>query len=244
MGWFEKKQDFEQELVAAKIESEAPKNPAEEWVWVSGYKGTDKDMQCHNYQYEMNKQHDMPEDVEIVACLRGFHLCLYLNDVFRYYDVMYNNRFFEVRALVRKDDVKNYSYETGRKLVSKSIIFTRELTVDEILNARVTTVRPADRVILNMENWTDDEKQKCLNVGFSAMCDLMCINKLVELGYSHPFARYVYNNGAYDVALSVGSQKDLSMDMKGLFIHDDIQRRYADRERRRNDRAWHREVSF
>ena len=212
---------------------------------MTGYKGTDKDMKCNDYQYEMNKQHDMPEDAEIVECHSGFHLCMRLNDVFRYYDAMYNNRFFEVRALVRKADLENYGYATGCKIVSKSIMFTRELTVDEILNARVTTVRPADRAILNIENWTDEEKRMCLKVGFSIMCDNMRIKNLVEVGYSQAFARYVYDNGAYEVALAVGAEKDLSMDMKGMFIHDDIQRRYADRERRRSSSAGrYREMSF
>ena len=41
----------------------------DEWIWVDGYKGTDEDMKCHDFQYELNKQFDMPEDVKIKSCL-------------------------------------------------------------------------------------------------------------------------------------------------------------------------------
>ena len=34
------------------------KKESEEWVWVNGYKGTDKDMKCRDFQYEMHKQID------------------------------------------------------------------------------------------------------------------------------------------------------------------------------------------
>ena len=64
-----------------------PVTPAEEWVWVTGYKGTDRDMKCRNYQYEMGKLHQMPEDEVIVDCASGFHLCLNMNDVAKYYEI-------------------------------------------------------------------------------------------------------------------------------------------------------------
>lgn len=39
----------------------APEMPEEKWIWVDGYKGTDKDMKCRGYQYEFGKQFDIPE---------------------------------------------------------------------------------------------------------------------------------------------------------------------------------------
>ena len=49
----------------------------EEWIWVTGYKGTDKDMKCRDYQYELGKQHDMPEGTDITMCYSGFHFFFY-----------------------------------------------------------------------------------------------------------------------------------------------------------------------
>lgn len=37
----------------------------EEWVWVDGFKGTDKDMKCRDYQYELNKCFDISDDKDI-----------------------------------------------------------------------------------------------------------------------------------------------------------------------------------
>lgn len=90
-------------------ESEDKSKGTEEWVWVTGYKGTDKDMKCRDYQYEMNKQHDMPEGSEIDICRSGFHFCDKPEDVFRYYRAERGNRFFEVKALVRRWN-KNGNY--------------------------------------------------------------------------------------------------------------------------------------
>ena len=87
---------------------EPTSEPEEEWIWVEGYKGTDKDMKCRDFQYGLGVQYDMPEDQEIQECESGFHLCLYLSDVFHYYEVGCGNRFFKVKALVRKVDKESY----------------------------------------------------------------------------------------------------------------------------------------
>ena len=48
----------------------------EEWIWVKGFKGTDKNMRCKgNYQYELDKQFNLDADVEPVICSKGFHFC-------------------------------------------------------------------------------------------------------------------------------------------------------------------------
>ena len=65
-----------------------------EWIWVEGYKGTDKDMKCRDFQFEIGKEYSVLKDEEPVMCEKGFHLCLKLSDVFTYYDICNNNRFF------------------------------------------------------------------------------------------------------------------------------------------------------
>lgn len=77
--------------------TEENKEP-EEWIWVDGYKATKADMTCYDYQYELGKQHDMPEDEDIIECRSGFHLCLRLEDVFSYYKIGKDNRFFQGKS--------------------------------------------------------------------------------------------------------------------------------------------------
>ena len=112
-----------------------------EYVWVEGYKGTDKNMCCHNdFQYELGVEVSLPEDEEPVVCKRGFHFCTELKDVFYYYRISKNHRFFKCKALIKKEDAeKGYSEDdifliktpTGaiKKMVAKKIILTEEIKI-------------------------------------------------------------------------------------------------------------------
>lgn len=194
--------------------------PIEEWVWVSGYKGTDRDMKCRNYQYELNKCFNISEDTEVEMCKHGFHLCLNIAHVMQYYSVHSGNRYFEVKALVRKSDLDMYGedeYIRDRfgnlmhvpdhtKLVAKSIIFTRELTMDEILEP------------YGISDWSEDDKRLVLELGMNAVSNTRIVRELTALGYSEPFANLVVERGMYETAKAVGSQPNLSMDMKCWLI--------------------------
>lgn len=195
-------------------------NSKEEWIWVEGYKGTDKNMCCKDFQYELNKQFDVDENEEVSLCINGFHLCLELDDVFGYYPIGESNRFFKVKALVRRSDKENYkqsyalcspySFYTGfgrnDKLVAKSIIFTSELTCDEILESVWDPEIP------------DKYKDVALKIGLQEACEQFNIDTLVDDGYSLPFATHIEKNCKFEIAHAIASQKDLSMDMKVLYI--------------------------
>ena len=182
--------------------------PEEEWIWVEGYKGTDKDMCCRDFQYELGKQYDMSDDQTVEVCKSGFHLCLKLDDVFDYYKIGCGYRFFKVKALVRKTDKDNYCSHSlywgsyNNKLTSKSIIFLSELTADEILKGT------------GAEELPEEYKQLAIEVDVDYAAQIYRQHILIKDGYSEPFALCVINNGKFDIAHAVGSQKDLSMDMK------------------------------
>lgn len=199
---------------------EVKPEPIDEWIWVEGYKATEKDMTCRGYQYELGTQHDMPEGAEITECESGFHFCKELKHVFKYYIVANNNRFFEVKALVRKSDYEKYGeshmyFEQGyglkftedrTKLVAKSIIFTRELTVDEIV------------AHYSVDDWSEEDKKRIVELGIDEARRYVQIRDLTGFGYSETFARMIVEYSKYDIAKAVGSQPDLSMDMKCWLI--------------------------
>jgi hypothetical protein len=199
-------------------EEENAEPTPEEWVWVEGYKATDKNMCCKDYQYELGKQHDMPEDAEISSCSSGFHLCLKLSDVFGYYEIRNDNRFFKVKALVRKSEVDRYGrhthymfgYRNNDKLAAKSIIFTEECTLDEIFKA----TKAAD--------WSEEDKKLAISIGIKGVQNIRRTNELVSLGYSEGVAKYICENGKYEDATVFASMPDLSIDTKMLLIfrHD------------------------
>lgn len=183
----------------------------EEWVWVTGYKGTDKDMKCRDYQFEMNKQFDMPEGEEIEMCSSGFHFCDKLKFVYSYYNINNGNRFFEVKALVRRWKKDGYYKieQRGDKMVAKSIKFVRELSVDEIFDVI------ADK---EAKSWTTEQKELARQTSIETVRKNIKIGKLVKLGYSEAFATYACLNGAYDMACVMGETPNISMDVKVLTI--------------------------
>lgn len=183
----------------------------EEWIWVTGYKGTDKDMKCRDYQYEMNKQHDMPEGSDIVMCYSGFHFCDKLKDVYGYYSVQDGNRFFEVKALVRRWKKDGYYKVEQRsdKMVAKSIVFTRELTIEEIFDARYDN---------QYKDWTSEQKEMARQTNIYTVENSIKTKKLVDLGYSEAFAAFAVEKGAYEIAETMGMMSDVSMDVKVLTV--------------------------
>lgn len=196
-----------------------------EWVWVNGYKGMDKNMQCWNgFQYELGYQYDMGDDEEIEACCSGYHLCLNMEDVFGYVKLGNGNRFFEVRAMVRKKDLDKYgTYMNSRyygllldnsridKLAAKSIEIVRELSIDEIMEH-----------VPEAAEWCDEYKKMAITTSVKAVQNLIKIDELTKLGYSNTFAHWLVNRDKYGIAKAVGSQEGLSMDMKVFYIMNNI----------------------
>lgn len=212
----------EEEKNVVETTSTVEKEP-EKWVWVDGYKGMDKDMQCHGgFQYELGKHYDMPEDATIEVCEGGFHLCMKLEDVFGYVRIGNGNRFFRVRALVRESDLAEYGqrviYDSSRyfgprshvidKLAAKSIEIVSELNRDEILECSG----------YRLSDFADKYKDLLISHGYKYTVSMMHINELTEYGYSMPFATWLVDNHKYDIAKVAGSQSDMSMDMKALMI--------------------------
>ena len=112
-----------------------------EWVRVKGYKGMKEDMKAHyDFQYELGKTYTVEDPDSVAICEYGYHFSLNLKDVFRYYDLVNNNRFFKVEALVRKKDYDEYgkTYTTTifsdrvDKLVAKEITILEEVSVEEM----------------------------------------------------------------------------------------------------------------
>lgn len=208
----------------------------EEYIWVKGFKGTDKDMRCKgDYQYELGKQFDLDADVEPVTCSKGFHFCKDLESVFRYYKIGDGNRFFEVEALVKKSDfeptgldqwTKTYmsfaNYDD--KYAAKSIRFIRELTVDEVFD--MITVDEVFDMVTDSEvrGWTEEQKKRAMETSIRAVKAEIREFDLCAAGYSPAFAKYIsIDEGRYKTAMAMASLPDASMDVKVMAIFMDNQ---------------------
>lgn len=193
----------------------------EEYVWVEGYKGTDKNMKCRDYQYELNKQFNMPDDTKIDVCNSGFHLCPELNQVFQYYSVGNGNRFFKVMALVPKKqtetrtlDVGSFTYSNKpNKYAAKSIIFLSECTPKEVLSAKYDEEKIRDL--------TDEEMvDVCANgdIALGKIIKRKVIVELVDLGYSEDIAKITFENDRVYLAKALAKQTNISWDTRILAL--------------------------
>lgn len=198
MNWFKKKNE-----TASETENASFRASKEEWVWVDGYKGTDKNMTCRDMTYEIGRQYDY--DGEVSPCVGGYHLCLKLDHVFDYYDVENGNRFFKVRALVKKNNLETYNDydywgEQRHKLAAKSIVFEEEVTSEEIFTQ---TEKYND---MSPELW-----EKVRECGFDGAMRYFKIQELIACGFSKQLAEYIYFNRSDELAKALVSQEGLEM---------------------------------
>jgi len=89
-----------------------------------GYKVTDKNLKCRNYQFELKKI--FIQDGKPIPCENGFHYCNVLADCFGYYTFTTENRVFEIQ------DLGDTALE-GDKSCTNKIKFIRELSWLEVL---------------------------------------------------------------------------------------------------------------
>jgi hypothetical protein len=199
----------------------------EEWIWINGYKATDKDMKCCDFQYEMHTRIDMPEGAEISTCSSGFHLCTELKDTFSYYEPQDGNRYFHVRALVRKSDYANLNVDptpgtyaaflrafsgSDSKLAAKSIEFVSEVSREELERWLVDNVINADKL-------SPEFLAMVPNISVSEAFQKQQACELEAAGYPYTLARYImkYHADSFDKAMEL-AMSGITMDTKMLLV--------------------------
>lgn len=95
------------------------------WIWVDAFKATDANMVCKGKQYHMNVEHTYNGNVHLGT--KGYHVCTNLRHCFKEYPYDFRNRFFKVKALVKRTDYQ-YRNPNNTILVAKAIRFTEEIT--------------------------------------------------------------------------------------------------------------------
>ena len=93
---------------------------------MKAYKAFNPDMTCRGFQYEIGKTYEIQG--EPIMCARGFHACLNLETVFRYYSPYKKPILCEVEVL---GDVIHGGFFDD-KVVTNKIKIVRELTEDEV----------------------------------------------------------------------------------------------------------------
>ena len=96
------------------------------------YKGFDKDLKCHGYQFEVGKTYK--HDGEVSVCNSGFHSCSNPLDVLNYYDI--TSRF----ALVEVSGECQYHPEDS-KIASAEITIKAELKLPEFIKDAIDFIK-------------------------------------------------------------------------------------------------------
>ena len=105
---------------------------------VVAYKGTDKDMACRGFAFELGRTYE--HDGKVVACQSGFHACENPFDVWSYYGPADGNRFFRVTLggeLSRHGD--------DSKIAAGRITLDAELRLPDLVNDAVKWVIAATK---------------------------------------------------------------------------------------------------
>ncbi len=97
------------------------------------YKGTDKDMKCRGFQFELGKEY---EEAEAKLCKKGFHGCEYPLDVFAHYAPA-DSRFF----VAELDGVTDERENRDTKLVGTKIKLRAEIGIAGIVKAAVEHIK-------------------------------------------------------------------------------------------------------
>src|SRR5271170_503313 len=92
---------------------------------MKAYKATNHDLSCQNFVFEIGKKYIYEGKIEL--CKSGFHSCLELFDLQKYYCPS-DSRIFEVEI----DKVSKEKREDS-KVVSAEITLIRELTFNEVM---------------------------------------------------------------------------------------------------------------
>ena len=99
------------------------------------YKGTDKNMQCREFQYELGKT--VKDDGAVRCGNKGFHSCEAPLDVLRYYPMRDGNRYFAAEA----DGVIDRAKNEDSKIASSELTLKTEISVKDLIKAHFEFTR-------------------------------------------------------------------------------------------------------
>ena len=204
----------------------------EKYVWIEGYKGTDKDMKCNGYQYEFGKIHVYEGTPKL--CEAGFHFCKQLDNVFHYYPIGNNHRYFKVRAKYNPKanplpGLSSILFNSDKE-VAIEIEFLEELDITETIMSQFFGVikrqitgkgfstldkNITDRFLENKDYYIN--KIKSSEASYKSIVDDIISETLTKY-YSPALVSFMVNNSlslkVLDTALILGPDDTISNDMK------------------------------
>ena len=129
---------------------------------ITSYKAFDKNMQCHDFQFEVGKEYEM--DGEIECGKRGFHACKNPLELWDYYKML-KSRFAEVEQSGKIDkDGKS------TKVCSSHIKIKAELKLADIINIGIEWLKNVTSPSKYKKDGVLDDSGHYAQIGSSGDC--------------------------------------------------------------------------
>ena len=129
---------------------------------ITSYKAFDKNMQCHDFQFEVGKEYEM--DGEIECGKRGFHACKNPLELWDYYKML-KSRFAEVEQSGKIDkDGKS------TKVCSSHIKIMAELKLADIINIGIEWLKNVTSPSKYKKDGVLDDSGHYAQIGSSGDC--------------------------------------------------------------------------
>ena len=163
------------------------------------YKGTDKDMKCRGFQFELGKEY---EETEAVLCEKGFHGCEYPLDVFAHYAPA-DSRFF----VADLDGVTDEEAEGDSKRAGTKIKLRAEIGIAGIVKASVEYIKEKAE---SSKTQTGDQSAATNTGNRSAATNTGDYSAATNSGYCSAAT----NSGNYSAATNSGNYSAATVDGK------------------------------
>jgi hypothetical protein len=148
---------------------------------VTAWKGTDKNLQCLGFQFEVGKTYT--HEGSVAACSSGFHACRNPMDVWSYYPLGDGNRFFRVQL-----SGKTSEHDGDTKIAAETIYVETEVTLGEMIKAGVK--HTIDATLSEAK----DERFLAASGNYSQLAASGYSSRLAASGYSSQLAASGYSS--------------------------------------------------
>ena len=167
---------------------------------ITSYKAFDKNMQCHDFQFEVGKEYEM--DGEIECGKRGFHACKNPLELWDYYKML-KSRFAEVEQSGKID-----KDEKSTKVCSSHIKIKAELKLADIINIGIEWLKNVTSPSKYKKDGVLDDSGHYTQIGSCDHC--------AQIGSSGDYAQ-IGSSGDY---AQIGSSGDyVKIGSSGLCTH-------------------------
>ena len=164
---------------------------------ITSYKAFDKNMQCHDFQFEVGKEYEM--DGEIECGKRGFHACKNPLELWDYYKML-KSRFAEVEQSGKID-----KDEKSTKVCSSHIKIKAELKLADIINIGIEWLKNVTSPSKYKKDGVLDDSGHYAQIGSCDHCaQIGSSGDYAQIGSSGDYAKI----GSCGLCTHIGSSGD------------------------------------